>query len=85
MFGGIAFLLNGNMCCGVVGRKLVLRLGREGSAAALEERHTQPMDFTGKPLKTMVYVTPAGHKPDADLRTWVTRAVRFTRSLPVKA
>ena len=46
MFGGLAFMLRGNMCCGVVGDMLMLRLGNEGAAAALEEPHTKPMDFT---------------------------------------
>lgn len=78
MFGGLAFLLHGNMCCGVVGKDLMLRLG-EGAARALEEPHVRPMDFTGKPLKTMVYV-----KPGAALERWVGRAVTFARTLPPK-
>ncbi len=84
MFGGIAFLLNGNMCCGVIGSDLVLRLGEDGAAQALKERHTSEMDFTGKPLKSMVYVCPAGYRSDADLRTWVKRAVDHVKSLPAK-
>ena len=58
MFGGIAFMLNGNMCCGVINKDLVLRLGDERAAAALNERHTRKMDFTGKPLKSMVHGRP---------------------------
>jgi len=84
MFGGIAFMLNGNMCCGVLERDLMLRLGDEGAAKALEERHTRPMDFTGKPLKSMVYVAPAGFRTDAALKAWVKRAADFARSLPPK-
>ena len=84
MFGGIAFLINGNMCCGVVDDKIVLRLGEQGAADALTERHTREMDFTGRPLKTMVYVQPTGFRTDADLRAWVGRAVAFTRTLPPK-
>ena len=84
MFGGIAFMLNGNMCCGVIDKDLVLRLGDERAAAALQERHTREMDFTGKPLKSMVYVAPAGFRSDDDLRAWVKRAVDFVKTLPAK-
>jgi hypothetical protein len=50
MFGGLAFLLEGNMCCGVLGDRLVLRLGAE----ALREPHTRPLDFTGRAMARMV-------------------------------
>ena len=56
MFGGIAFMVNGNMCCGVIQDLLLLRLGNEGSAQALEEKHTRLMDFTGQKIKSMVFV-----------------------------
>lgn len=82
MFGGVALMLNGNMCCGVIGKDLVLRLGDKGAARALAEPHTRPMDFTGKPLKSMVYVGPAGYRTDDDLRAWVKQAVGFVKSLP---
>ena len=84
MFGGLCFMLHGHMCCGVVGADLVLRLGNEGAAAALTEPHTRPMDFTGKPLKSMIYVSPEGNADEADLASWVTRAARFAESLPPK-
>lgn len=84
MFGGLAFLMRGNMCCGVVADTLMLRLGNEGAAQALAEPHTRPMDFTGKPLKSMVYVAPAGIVADADLNRWVGRAVAFAETLPPK-
>ena len=84
MFGGLAFLLNGHMCCGVIGDDLVLRLGKEGAAKALERRHTREMDFTGRSLKTMVYVEPAGYQRAADLRRWITQAADNAKSLPPK-
>jgi TfoX/Sxy family transcriptional regulator of competence genes len=59
MFGGLAFLVAGHMACGVVGDELMLRLGEHDADAALDEPHTRPMDFTGKPMRTMVFVTPA--------------------------
>ncbi len=84
MFGGLAFLVNGHMCCGVLGTTLVLRLGEEGAAEALREPHTRAMDFTGKPMKSMVYVAPEGYGPDAVLRRWVKQAIAFACSLPAK-
>lgn len=85
MFGGVSFLLKGNMCCGVAGEKLVLRLGEEGAAAALTKKHTKPMDFTGKPLKSMVYVLPEGTRTKASVASWVNKAVGFASGLPAKA
>jgi TfoX/Sxy family transcriptional regulator of competence genes len=85
MFGGICFMVNGNMCCGVVRSDLMLRLGDEGAEAALDAEHTRPMDFTGKPMRSMVYVDAAGIETDEDLKSWVERAFDFARSLPPKA
>jgi TfoX/Sxy family transcriptional regulator of competence genes len=82
MFGGLAFLLHGNMCCGVLDRDVVLRLGSDGATRALSDPRTRPMDFTGRPLRSMVYVGPAGYRSDADLRAWIDRAVAYARSLP---
>lgn len=84
MFGGLAFLVNGHMACGVQGTALMLRLGPEGATAALRRPHVRPMDFTGKPLASMVYVEAAGCERDADLRAWVERALRFVAELPPK-
>jgi TfoX/Sxy family transcriptional regulator of competence genes len=84
MFGGLAFLMRGNMCCGVVDDTLMLRLGNDGAAAALDEPHTRPMDFTGKPMRSMVYVGPAGIAADDDLSRWLSRAIGFAETLPRK-
>ena len=84
MFGGIAFMLNGHMCCGVLETNLVLRLGESASAKALTKPHTRPMDFTGKPLKTMVYVSPPGYRSKHDLQTWLKQAIGHVKSLPPK-
>jgi TfoX/Sxy family transcriptional regulator of competence genes len=85
MFGGLAFLLRGNMCCGVVSDRLMLRLGEDGAVEALDEPHTHVMDFTGRPMKSMVYVEPAGLSSEEALRKWVRRAVTYASSLPAKA
>jgi len=84
MFGGVCFLLSGNMCCGVTRSALMLRLGPEGAAAALTEPYTRPMDFTGRPMKSMIYVDPEGYEFDDDLKNWLRRAAKFAASLPPK-
>jgi hypothetical protein len=73
------------MACGVVGDELMLRLGDEGAEAALEERHVRPMDFTGKPMRTMVFVQPAGVAARAQLERWIARAVTYAQGLPPKS
>jgi TfoX/Sxy family transcriptional regulator of competence genes len=84
MFGGVAFLVGGHMCCGVNGELLVLRLGPEGAEEALGRPHTRPMDFTGKAIKSMIYVEADGVASDIQLRSWVERALDHVRSLPPK-
>ena len=81
MFGGLAVLLDGKMACGVVGDKLMLRLGRECAEDALRRPNVRPMDFTGRPMRGMVYVESAGLRGVA-LRRWVERAVAYAGSLP---
>lgn len=84
MFGGVAFMLHGNMCCGVVGDRVVLRLGNEEAEAAMEEPGIEAMDFTGRPIRSMVYLEPARNRRDADLNRWVGQAIGFTKTLPPK-
>lgn len=84
MFGGIAFMVRGNMCCGVIGDRLMLRVGPAGYEAALSRPHARPMDFTGRPMKGMVYVEPGGFASVGDLKKWIARAKEFALSLPAK-
>jgi TfoX/Sxy family transcriptional regulator of competence genes len=84
MFGGVAFLLRGNMCFGVSKDQLMLRLGSQGAEAALGRPHTREMDFTGKPMKGMVYVEPEGVRTEAELQRWLEQAVEFAQTLPEK-
>jgi TfoX/Sxy family transcriptional regulator of competence genes len=84
MFGGVAFMVGGNMCCGIVRDDLMVRVGPDGFADALRQPHARPMDFTGRPMKGMVYVSAAGLRTDTALRTWVRRGVDFAASLPAK-
>ena len=84
MFGGLAFMLQGNMCCGVSGDELMLRVGPAANEEALARPHARPMDFTGKPLKGFVYVEEEGFESDDDLSSWLDLSVRFALSLPAK-
>ncbi len=84
MFGGIAFMLNGNMCCGIVKDDLMVRVGPQAHDEALAQPHARPMDFAGRPMKGMVYVGPAGLRSDSALAAWVQRGVDFAATLPPK-
>ena len=84
MFGGLAFLMNGHMFCGIVKNDLMVRLGDELAAAALKKPHTRPMDFSGKPMKSMIYVDASGLDTEESLRSWVESASRFVKKLPPK-
>jgi hypothetical protein len=85
MFGGLAFLLDGHMACGIVGDARMVRGGPESHESALAEAHARAMDFTGTPLKGMVYVAPAGVRTKKTLRAWIQRGVKHARTLPPKA
>ena len=84
MFGGIAFMLAGNMCVGVLGDSLMARVGPAQYGEALTQPHARPMDFTGRAMRGFVYVDPEGFTDDADLEAWLERCVRFAESLPPK-
>ena len=84
MFGGLAFMVNGHMCCGIVGEDLVVRVGADEHKQALSQPHARPMDFTGRQMKGFVYVGPAGHRTTASLRKWIKRGLHFVLSLPQK-
>jgi TfoX/Sxy family transcriptional regulator of competence genes len=84
MFGGVAFMLHGNMVCGVIKKDIVLRLGADRAVKALQEPHIRKMDFTGRVIKTMVYVSPPGYQSEDQLRSWVELAFDYVKSLPPK-
>ena len=84
MFGGLAFMVSGNMCCGVVGKELMARVGPEQYEQALKEPYAREMDFTGKPMKGFVYVGASGFAAFEDLQAWVARCVQFVSTLPAK-
>jgi hypothetical protein len=84
MFGGVGFLLNGNMLVGVWKDSLIVRLGPEEGDAALKEPHVKVFDITGRPMKGWVLVAPEGVADDQKLSGWILRAVKFVGRLPEK-
>ncbi len=85
MFGGIAFLLGGNMCVGVHGEDLIVRIEPSTTAAMLKEPGAKPFDLSGRPaMAGWLLVAPAGYRTEAALETWVARGVEFASSLPKK-
>lgn len=84
MFGGICFMLNGNMLVGVWKDSLIVRLGDEQGKEALLEPHVKPFDITGKPMKNWVLVEPKGIEEDDPLKDWIDRALKFVSKLPAK-
>ena len=84
MFGGFCFLHNGNMLCGVAKDKMVARVGPDAYESALKQKHVTEMDFTGKPLKGMVYILDSGTKRQDSVNKWVEKSLEFTKTLPKK-
>ena len=84
MFDGLAFMVGGHMCCGVLGRELVVRVQAEDFERLLGEPHARVMDFTGRPSKNMLYVSAAGLADDRALASWLRHGLGFVRTLPPK-
>lgn len=84
MFGGLAFMVNGAMCCGLTNADLMVRVGPEHYEDALAQPHARPMDFTGRPLKGMVYVAREGLRTNAMLARWIRRGLAFVSEKPPK-
>src|SRR5262249_53301623 len=84
MFGGVGFLLGGNMLAGVWKEALIVRLGPDEGEEALKEPHVKEFDITGRPMKGWVLVEPEGIKDEDQLTDWIQRAVKFVGALPAK-
>lgn len=84
MFGGVGFLLNGNMLVGVWKEFLIVRLGPADGEKALKEKFVIPFDITGKPMKGWAMVVPVGVEDEDQLKKWIQRAVKFVGTLPAK-
>ncbi len=85
MFGGLCFMLGGNMCCGVLGDDLMLRMAPETQVKVVGKPHARAMDFTGRPMKGMLYVGAEGIKRASQLQSWLQLSVDFASALPAKA
>jgi hypothetical protein len=84
MFGGIAFLIRGNMACGVNGEQVIVRISPDRYAEALAQPFVRPFDMTGRPMKGWVVVEREGVHSQEDLQTWLQRGVDMAQSLPPK-
>jgi TfoX/Sxy family transcriptional regulator of competence genes len=84
MFGGVGFLLNGNMACGVHKNDMIVRVGPASYDDALSRPHTHVFDMTGHPMAGWIMVAPQGCATEKDLRAWVEQGLAFARSLPAK-
>lgn len=82
MFGGIAFMLRGKMFCGIVKDELMVRLKQDRYEAALQQAHVREMDFTGRPMRGYVFVSPEGLRTERQLSGWVEFGIECVRSLP---
>ncbi len=81
-FGGVCFAVQGNICCGIHGEQLIVRVGPTAFEAAMQQPHVRVFDLTGRPMKGWVWVAPAGVEKDADLIAWIRKGVEFAMSLP---
>jgi hypothetical protein len=84
MFGGVAWMLQGNMACGIVGDGICVRMSPEDAEQAFTEPHTGPFEMTGRPAKGMVVIAAEGIEADADLARWVNTGADHALSLPPK-
>jgi TfoX/Sxy family transcriptional regulator of competence genes len=84
MFGGLAFLLDGNMSVGISGEELMVRVGPDATADVLSRPYARIFDMGGRPMKGWVLVAPAGIKTKRQLHNWVRRGIQFARTLPPK-
>ncbi len=84
MFGGLCFMLNGHMCCGVEKHRLMVRVVPDRYETLLKKPHAREMDFTGKPLKGFLFVSEAGYRTSVGLTSWLDEAVDCAKSKPPK-
>jgi TfoX/Sxy family transcriptional regulator of competence genes len=84
MVGGLSFLVNGNMCCGITGMALMVRVGADSREQALREPHVRPMLFAGRALSGFICIEPEGYAADDALASWVQRGLDFVSGLPAK-
>jgi hypothetical protein len=84
MFGGVGFILHGNMYCGVNGQDLIVRVSPEAYNRALLKQHVRVFDITGRPMRGWVVIDAGGVETDDALKAWVEHGSCFAQSLPAK-
>lgn len=84
MFGGIAFMVNGNMAVGVTGQELMVRVGKDAHDEAVSRPGARMFDMSARPMKGWVVVSPDGFAAESALDAWVERGIAFAESLPPK-
>ncbi|HEX9855421.1 MAG TPA: TfoX/Sxy family protein [Acidimicrobiia bacterium] len=84
MFGGIAFLVNGNMAVGVSADDLMVRVGKEAHDEAVARPGARMFDLSARPMRGWIVVSPEGIASDADLASWIDQGVAFAENLPPK-
>ena len=84
MFGGLCFMVRGNMLGGVMGDELIVRVGMESYEDSLQLPHSRPMDFTGNPMRGFVVVSSEGIAAEEGMHEWIRRGLEFAASLPPK-
>lgn len=84
MFGGLCFMVSNHTCCGIVQETLMARVGPDNYEKCLARKYVKEMDFTGKAMKGMVYVSPEGIESDSNLAEWISICTSFVESLPAK-
>ncbi len=84
MVGGLSFIVDGHMCCGVTSTALMVRVGSEAYQQELGRPHVRPLELAGRPLGGYVCVDPEGIPTDAALAAWVQRGIDFVSTLPAR-
>jgi TfoX/Sxy family transcriptional regulator of competence genes len=84
MFGGIGFMIAGNMSVGVIGEELIVRLNPEDAEKSMKEDGVREFDFTGRPMKGWIFVAPERTSDDTGLSEWVEAGADYAASLPAK-
>lgn len=84
MFGGVAFMVRGNLACGVLKDGLIVRVAPERYQKAIGSSYARPFDLTGAPMPGWIMVTPEGYKADDTLAYWVRQGIKFAGSLPAQ-
>ena len=84
LMGGLVFMVDGNMCCGVTGASVLVRVGDAMRDSALAKPHTRPMEFGGRSPKGFIFVDAKGCATDKALSNWLQQALVFVATLPRK-